>query len=59
MNTYVKSTSVTYNFVPFDEATKQKVNKHLTDIDDVITEEDMKNINTDPRPYSDVRPNSK
>ncbi len=29
-----------------DEATKNKIDKHLSDIDDTISEEDIKNINT-------------
>ena len=29
-----------------DTATKLKIDKHLTDINDVITEEDIRNINT-------------
>ncbi|RYE20182.1 MAG: hypothetical protein EOP51_18395 [Sphingobacteriales bacterium] len=30
----------------YDEATKLKIDKHLTDINDTITEEDIRNINT-------------
>lgn len=30
----------------YDEATKLKISKHLTDINDTITEEDIRNINT-------------
>ena len=30
----------------YDEATKSKIDKHLTDINDTITEEDIRNINT-------------
>ena len=30
----------------YDNATKQKIDKHLTDINDTITEEDIRNINT-------------
>lgn len=29
-----------------DEATKQKIQKHLTDINDVITEDDIRRIDT-------------
>lgn len=29
-----------------DEATKNKIDKHLSDIDDTISEDDIKNINT-------------
>ena len=29
-----------------DEVTKNKIDKHLSDIDDTISEEDIKNINT-------------
>lgn len=29
-----------------DEATKLRIDKHLTDINDTITEEDIRNINT-------------
>ncbi|MBA3675011.1 MAG: hypothetical protein H0W75_08685 [Chitinophagaceae bacterium] len=31
---------------PQDEATKNKIDKHLSDINDTISEEDIKNINT-------------
>lgn len=30
----------------YDHATKLKIDKHLTDINDTITEEDIRNINT-------------
>lgn len=30
----------------YDVPTKQKIDKHLTDINDTITEEDIRNINT-------------
>jgi hypothetical protein len=30
----------------YDEPTKLKISKHLTDINDIITEEDIRNINT-------------
>ena len=30
----------------YDQATKLKIDKHLTDINDTITEEDIRNINT-------------
>lgn len=30
-----------------DLATRKKIEKHLSDIDDVITEEDIKNVKTD------------
>lgn len=30
----------------YDHATKLKIDKHLTDINDMITEEDIRNINT-------------
>ena len=36
-----------HNRPPQDEATKNKIDKHLSDIDDTISEEDLKNINTD------------
>ena len=32
-----------------DIVTKKKIDKHLTDINDVISEEDIKNVNTDIR----------
>ena len=35
-----------HNQPPQDEVTKNKIDKHLSDIDDTISEEDMKNINT-------------
>ncbi len=31
---------------PQDEATRNKIDKHLSDINDTISEEDIKNINT-------------
>ena len=31
---------------PQDEVTKNKIDKHLSDINDTISEEDIKNINT-------------
>lgn len=31
---------------PSDETTRNKIDKHLSDIDDKISEEDIKNINT-------------
>ncbi len=34
-------------FVKFDNHTKSRIRKHLSDINDVITEEDIKNIRTD------------
>lgn len=30
----------------YDEPTKLKIDKHLNDINDIITEEDIRNINT-------------
>ncbi len=30
----------------YDEATKLKIDKHLNDINDIITDEDIRNINT-------------
>jgi hypothetical protein len=30
----------------YDETTKEKIKRHLNDIDDVITEEDIRNIDT-------------
>lgn len=30
-----------------DKKTKQKIDKHLNDINDTITEDDIRNINTD------------
>ncbi|WP_255153699.1 hypothetical protein [Ferruginibacter sp. HRS2-29] len=30
-----------------DTSTKEKIRKHLSDVNDVITEEDIKNIRTD------------
>ncbi|CAN5249366.1 hypothetical protein BH09BAC2_BH09BAC2_23170 [soil metagenome] len=32
--------------LPSDKATKDKIDKHLSDINDTISEEDMENINT-------------
>ncbi len=39
-------TGDSHNQLPSDEATRNKINKHLSDINDTISEEDMKNINT-------------
>jgi hypothetical protein len=37
-----------YNQEKFlDIATKRKINKHLSDINDTITEDDIKNVKTD------------
>lgn len=37
-----------YNQEKFlDVVTKRKINKHLSDINDVITEDDIKNVKTD------------
>jgi hypothetical protein len=37
-----------YNQEKFlDVATKRKINKHLSDINDTITEDDIKNVKTD------------
>ncbi|MFZ4770552.1 MAG: hypothetical protein ACOYLO_10265 [Ferruginibacter sp.] len=41
--------SLSQYFIPvtyFDEVTKEKIQKHLNDINDVITEEDIRNIDT-------------
>jgi hypothetical protein len=41
--------SLSQYYVPysyFDEATKEKIHRHLTNINDVITEEDIRNIDT-------------
>jgi hypothetical protein len=35
---------------PADHVTRNKINKHLSDKDDTISEQDMKNINTDQLP---------
>ena len=35
-----------HNRPPQDEVTKNKIDKHLSDIDDTISEDDLKNINT-------------
>ena len=35
-----------HDLPPQDEVTKNKIDKHLSDIDDTISEEDLKNINT-------------
>ena len=41
-----KSHSDDHNQLPSDEVTRNKIDKHLSDIDDTISEEDIKNINT-------------
>ena len=35
-----------HNQLPSDETTRNKIDKHLSDIGDTISEEDMQNINT-------------
>ncbi len=43
------SHSLEHFYVPysyFDESTKEKIQKHLTDINDIITEDDIRNIDT-------------
>ena len=35
-----------HNQPPSDEVIRNKIDKHLSDINDTISEEDMKNINT-------------
>ena len=42
-----KSHTDDHNQLPSDEATRKKIDKHLSDIDDTISEEDIKNVNTD------------
>ena len=32
-----------------DEVTRKKIDKHLSDKDDTISEQDIKNMNTDPK----------
>jgi len=41
-----KSHTDDHNQLPSDEVTRNKIDKHLSDIDDTISEEDIKNINT-------------
>ena len=41
-----KPNSSDHDQPPQDEATRNKIDKHLSDINDTISEEDMKNINT-------------
>jgi hypothetical protein len=41
--------SIAQYYIPFsyvDEATKIKIQRHLTDINDVISEDDIRNIDT-------------
>jgi hypothetical protein len=35
-----------HDLPPSDEVTRNKIDKHLSDINDTISEEDIKNINT-------------
>lgn len=42
-----------HNQQPFDEVTRNKIDKHLKDINDTISEEDIKNINTEILPSGD------
>lgn len=49
-----KSHTDDHNQLPSDEATRKKIDKHLSDIDDTISEEDIKNINTETGAKSDV-----
>ena len=39
-----------------DEKTKRKVEKHMSDINDRITEEDIRNVKTDVTPNMSVNP---
>ena len=41
-----KSPEDSHDLPPQDEVTKNKIDKHLSDIDDTISEQDIKNINT-------------
>ncbi len=41
-----KSHTDAHDLPPSDEATRNKIDKHLSDIDDTISEDDIKNINT-------------
>ena len=41
-----KQNSDAHNQIPSDEITRDKINKHLSDINDTISEQDIKNINT-------------
>lgn len=41
-----KSHTDDHNQLPSDEVTRNKIDKHLSNIDDTISEEDIKNINT-------------
>lgn len=45
-------------FASFDSETKNRIRKHLSDINDIITEEDIKNIRTDIYDEKTVDPNS-
>lgn len=45
-----KSHSDGHDRSPQDEATKNKIDKHIRDEKDTISEEDIKNINTDITP---------
>ena len=46
MDNKIKSHSDDHDGPPQDEATRNKIDKHLSDINDTISEEDIKNINT-------------
>ncbi len=41
-----KPNSDAHNQTPSDDITRDKINKHLSDINDTISEQDIKNINT-------------
>ncbi|HEV8079864.1 MAG TPA: hypothetical protein VGP43_04070 [Chitinophagaceae bacterium] len=41
-----KSHEDDHDLPPQDEATRNKIDKHLSDINDTISEEDLKNVNT-------------
>ena len=36
-----------HDLPPADKTTREKIDKHLSDIDDTISEQDIKNVNTD------------
>lgn len=46
MNTSSATPNNDHDQPPQDEATRKKIEKHLSDENDTISEEDMKNINT-------------
>lgn len=58
-DTSKKSHTNDHHQPPSDEATRNKIDKHLSDIDDTISEDDIKNINTDTHSKTNTKESAK